>query len=1049
MSEFNSTQPYVHGLVAHDPRLVLWAAETTATEAGILPGKATQTTGAGTNLIPSGTPGSADPVYVRTVRPGYPDSGAEMAWRADEADDWMGWDPPTTPSYVEAVVWDSAITATRYEHLSAAALPDGTVLLAYEDNTGATERNLCLRLRSATGTWSGELVLASEVKAIDIWFHPSVVLSSTTVRVYSLLNEVLTGRAQLACWEASLDADLTDGASWALVSRECLSEAIDIGAAVIDRVSVATNGGQWVMVYELATDVIHQTASRDGYGFAAVTSWTGAANPTVLAVSGVFVVAWRKDLGAGVHAVYAGRSGSAFESLVAAGTVEVVTNLTSADIVIGMTADDQGNTWLYQSTDANGVSAVYMSDDTGKTWTIRDDRGRTWCATDSGSINVEDLAVVWWRDRVLAVHRVGAGSYNDSVLVAHLGGYTTVPLPQSTWGVGIYDRATFGKAWWPVGIDTYSATSTGSPTRTLDADVSQLIVCGGGDTLTISSGTLADQRTGLAVAALDLTSGTANLEVLVTDATNTAGVRVAITSVGVTMFDSHAGTNLGSALVTGKVEVMVAVTGTTGTAWYRTWSAGARSWTRLAQSTSLTTAAGANTEEQLRFTSSTTANLYALKLMSVVSSIAEQSAGRGLGAFSSPADVRGRPMSGARSYVTDGRSLAVVGGPTLVGDAWTVEPDHSYAVEQASWSAAYPNPSTRWRSTGLGDESIAWQYESGEAEDRLSPMWAMVLDGVAQTVHVTFHDGTSWQTERTVNLYRSVTCTRYGSTLVPDGAAAAGAFVQENELEGGFASDGTYARRITASTAGVLGNPSTTVRRATLTLEGVTGAESASSTTWRVVFPRQVVVLAPPVRIRGVRVRVGKTAGNRLTPTGYHDLKVLAGPTRILGKPHGLDSTTTHTAGVRMFETESGARWSGRARATIRARTITWQNGVERMKQVRGLASVEPDWMAAWASTSGAANAGVPAYSRGEAESTLPALVSAWASEGVPVAHLPRIDRTSNEYSFGPQRCLGLLVGTPDPTFTVEDLGGAGPGGWEYVNDLARLGAIRLVELVG
>jgi hypothetical protein len=407
-------------------------------------------------------------------------------------------------------------------------------------------------------------------------------------------------------------------------------------------------------------------------------------------------------------------------------------------------------------------------------------------------------------------------------------------------------------------------------------------------------------------------------------------------------------------------------------------------------------------------------------------------------------------MSGARSYVTDGRSLAVVGGPTLVGDAWTVEPDHTYAVEQAAWSSTYPNPTTRWRSTGVADESIAWQYASGVAEDRLSPMWAMVLDGGAQIVHVTFHDGTSWQTERTVNLYRSVTATRYGNTLVPDGAAAAGGFMQEDELVGGFASDGTYARRIIGNTAGVLGNPTATVRRTTLTIEGVTGAESSTSSTWRVTFPRQVVMLAPPTRIKGVRVRVGKTSTARLTPTGYHDLKVLAGPVYIMGKPHGLDATTVTAAGVRSFETESGARWSARARATMRTRTITWQNGVERMKPVRGLITVEPDWMAAWASSSGAANAGQPAYSRGEAESTLPALVARWAADGAPVAHLPRIDRTaSNEYSFGPQRCLGALVGTADPTFTVEGLGGAGPAGWEYVNDLARLGAIRLVELVG
>lgn len=1049
MSEMNAAQPYVHGLVAHDPRLVLWAAETTATEAGILPGQATQTSGAGTNLIPSGTPGSASPIYVRTVRPGYPDSGAEMAWKANTGDDWMGWDPPTTVSYVEAIVWDAAISAQRYEKLSAASLPDATVLLAYEDNTGATNRNLCLRLRSAAGTWSSELVLAFEKKQIDLWFHPCVVLASTTVRVYGLLNDVPTTRAQLACWEASLSSDLTNAASWALVSRECLATAIPIGAAVVERMSIATTGGQWILVYALATDVVHQAASRDGYGFAPVTSWSGAANPTVLAVSGVFVAAWRKDLGAGVHSVVAGRTGTAFGSLVASDLATVVGSLTNVDIVLGMAADDQGNTWLYQSTDANGVSCVYMSDDTGKTWLLRDDRGRTWCATDSGSTNVVDLATVWWRDRVLAIHRVGASTYDRSLLVAHLGGYSTVPLPQSAWGVGVYDRATFAPAWWPVGGDILNATATGTPSRTWDADLSQLNITTGAQTLELTGTTLPDQRAGIAILAVKVTAGTVHIEARVTDGTNTAGVRVAVTSAGVTMFDSHAGTNLGSALITGKVEVMVAVTGTTGTAWYRVWSAGARTWTRLAQSAALTTAAGANTYEQIRLANSTTCNFYAHKLLSFLSSIDEQSAGRGLGAFSSPADLRGRPMSGARSYVTDGRSLAVVGGPTLVGDAWTVEPAHTYAVEQASWSAAYPNPTTRWRSTGVADESIAWQYASGVAEDRLSPMWAMVIDGGTQIVHVTFHDGTSWQTERTVNLYRSITATRYGSTLVPDGAAAAGAFVQEDELVGGFVSDGTYARRITGNTAGVLGSPTATVRRTTLTIEGVTGAEASTSSTWRVTFPRQVVMLAPPVRIKGVRVRVGKTATARLTPTGYHDLKVLAGPVYIMGKPHGLDSTTVTAAGVRTFETESGARWSARGRATMRTRTITWQNGVERMRQVRGLATVEPDWMAAWASTSGAANAGLPAYSRGEAESTLPALVSRWGAEGVPVAHLPRIDRTSAEYAFGPQRCLGALVGTPDPTFTVEGLGGAGPNGWEFVDDLARLGALRLVELIG
>ena len=72
----------------------------------------------------------------------------------------------------------------------------------------------------------------------------------------------------------------------------------------------------------------------------------------------------------------------------------------------------------------------------------------------------------WWRDRVLMVERAhAAAGHEDSLLLLHLGGWSTLVHPRRLTGpLEIGERAAWNQAWAPVETPGSAYTQTGAAT---------------------------------------------------------------------------------------------------------------------------------------------------------------------------------------------------------------------------------------------------------------------------------------------------------------------------------------------------------------------------------------------------------------------------------------------------------------------------------------------------------------------------------------------------------------------------------------------------------
>jgi hypothetical protein len=628
-------------------------------------------------------------------------------------------------------------------------------------------------------------------------------------------------------------------------------------------------------------------------------------------------------------------------------------------------------------------------------------------------------------------------AYEDSLVCLHMGGRTNYTLPQSSRGWRPVDQFAWLGSWWGGQKEDGSwITSTGAAVAMDSTYAAKVITTEAGESSVTTPGTGVLAETG-GRWVFRTSSGDVDHQLQATDGTNATRLRITSTSAGFTVHDDIAG---GAAIAT------VANTGILDViAWVRAdgqwrvfwgvWTAGVRTYTALT-GTGLTTAASAASQWSFTVNQNTVHTIHHYAMLDFPSSSEARDIGRGVVRdWSTPARVGGRPVGGRPVYLTDGLYVYATRGPAVTAETWTYTADAQYHVRQAEWTPTYPSPRTRWLSTVNTTEAVAYKL-GDDAVSTLSPVWGLVYEGTAQRLALAFHDGSTWGSDTTIDLGSQWQFARTGSTLTPNGTAETGPYVQEDELVGGFAVDAAgRARRISANTAGVLGNVTgLTWQRARITL-ALTGSEATGSGDWRIFWPRASYIFAPPATAKGVRVRFGASSSYRDLPESVHGAKLLIGPAYYLGLKHGQDSTRQYDTPTRTEAGESGLRYTGRAAPSVQTVTLTWQSTLDRLNQARGTYSGGPDYEAAW-------SGGDPAYTRGGMESTLRGLVERWSANGTPVAYIPSYTRSAAEKHLA-QRAGGLIVGTLDPTWTVEHVGRQD----EQRTDVVRLGALTITEL--
>jgi hypothetical protein len=1021
-------------LAAMLPGAVIWDAETTATAADPYPGPAAPDRG--TELVWS-TSGdvdtAADVVELRVERNGYPGGALAVQQRLTGATNWNGWDAPTGIKHIELPDWTASTVYN--ERPSICALPDGRVVIVAEDTSDKTIRAI---VREIDGTFAGPqdayvvtdqpcdaspCIIATDDGFVRIYFFRAVEESPWSGSDF----------AQICVLEARDDAasaDLADGTAWELVVSDALDTPIDGSVDWPQALSVAAGGGQVVAVYQYNSTIV-QAYSADGYRFSLVTGSvanTGTARFAVAYEAGRFVLAYYYSNG--LFDPLAARSVA--NAATAFSTVDAVSlhGAQGADGRPAMTGDGQGNIWIWEPAQASAEDYGYcwVSSDGGATF---DSVSQWWLATpaDAGV----QISACWWRDRALIVSRApSATGYDDSLILMHLGGWDNVVHRRRSWGpTQIGQRTAWTRAWAPVVAPNVAMPQSGAAaTAAFTTNGGYRITVAGGGSYRLNGYTTAIEGARYAFsAALDVASGSCGVFATWSDAINQWRADLIISATGLDLQDAGTGLTLATATISGQIEVMVWSYNGFGGAWYRAW--GASEWTLL-YSGALTSFAGTTGSAFISFGASSDVEVFCLRSFGPDEPLVRDSAAEPL---VSGATAPGLPVSGTRQYLANGVYARAARGPGRVGDSWTIEAASPFGAEYAAWTAENNSPARAWQSTGVAPEALAWEF----ADDpiKMEPLWAIHWRGDVQAIWYSWHNGTTWGTETSAGSYLIRSCVRYGSRLVIN-SGTSGAFVQADELVGGFAVDAdNKARRIVANTAGVAWQGSTTLASTVITIEA-DGTERTSSSSWRIVWPQGVAIVQPPSTAQGLRVRVAVSGGIGQTPTGKHSLKVLAGPCVVLGLPHGNDTQMEHEAQPRSFEAPNGRRRTAQAAPARRVVTLTWQSTLDRLWQVQGYSGNEPD-VIAWDT--------LPLYSRGEAASTLRACVERWAAAGTPVLYLPRVDITGESATF-PQtwvqhRAGGVIVGTLDPLWTVE---GAGRG-LEQKTEIVRLGALTITEL--
>ena len=1027
-------------------------------------------------------------VEMITSRPGVCGAGFEAVWQGPNVTDEngdrvsVGYDEPSVVASTAVVKDGNGVTANDVYSLCSVALPDGGLAIAYIVNStgiiGTYGHAVKVQKWSPDTGWAAADTIGYTTQdnrcALALGADGYVHLFYSIGYEDSLL--------QVAVWTAPGDSALTD-AEFRLASPAALATPIDYSAVAFSLaggLKVAFTGGQWLLLVGTL-----QYWSIDGAVFAQVGEIDTAATiyDTAVATSGgAFLVAYDKStdvvvkrIGSAGMTLSAQDAVATFEQCAASGNGRLLQSL-------AMSATDDGRLWLFMpdpiDTDlayARGT-LVAISVDDGQSWT---DYGRLLAGRTYGP---RFLSAVPWRDRVVAfaahaseggIVRVDVGGYSAVASMPRISsgkvydGPSGVEGPRVSWNLDYVPDVA------PSVVYTEFVSGAGAVGRSGGAYRASN-TAGVDGVVQWSTLTTTNNRERAACFDVEVTTGTARHDSEHTVGANTYIAQARVSSTRVSLYDMSSGTEIaGYDYGGGRIEVQLWHKEKSARAFWRFAGEGndePRVWAELGSTTNLGTAT-AVVANQLRLYGRRAASIpadfdfvvYRYSTLGVKSSGAPPvwfgNAGTGLATSDALVFgfLVGRAFNGRPAYVNNGFRVSAVGGPGYMGETWTSDIDADYPISALGWTADSPSPRTTWRTVNADEVGIAYQLDgtNGAAVKLRSQAFLIVLDGdTSDNVSLQWHDGSGWGSSDTLARYVSKSMTRVGATLYPTtGTGSGGFFVQEDELAGGWVVDASQnSRRILSNTAGVLGNASgATYRTTTIVFDG-DDTEDAGGT-WRIAWPRAVYLVRAPTTFNpvGFRLRLGTNAADRNPPEGFYNWKLLAGEAYLLGEAHGLDTTEQLTGYSRGFRGENGQRWAEQAAPSERVVTLTWQASADMLDQVQG------DGIGAWIASppSGVANpdfvaftnGGTAAYSRGEAASTLRALVDRWAASGTPVAYCPFYSRailgSAGVFGMLAGRQLGSIVGTLDPTWTIDHAG----SGEEQRNEVVRLGTLTITEL--
>jgi hypothetical protein len=892
---------------------------------------------------------------------------ATWLWRPTGAGatQWRGWDPPLALSGWSVV--DGDTTADAYHYPCALRLSDGTVLcVAQHLNTTVRVWRL-----PSDGSSAASVDVYTKSSAYSDGAHPCLVeLPDGRVLLFFLLEVGTDSQIRMYYSDDS-------GATWTMGQRSSLREAIDRTVYDVVRMRAARVGSELLLVISAVDasltheDILLQYASQDvGASWSLIESWTGDTYQSsgtmaeVVAVDDTFVVAYLRAVDAGPGAADAipcvRRIGSAWSPLSAAADIVArgtstapiwgilsagnFTSATRAAQGLTVCADDDGTLYILgRDTAADYEGLVVRSVDGGVTWT---DIGKSsapsghgvWWQAGAADGHPKALAAAMQGGRLLLFYQPTSSLYNDeSLFLAQLGGYTDVELPRYDAGVRPTERVTWGLVYWPTDLPdavgtAWTASHGGPPTIDVLSGLLD-ITQGVGQFSTWYTNPTADIEDGV-IAEVDLhaASGTARVQVEVSDGTYGHGIRVSVTSTQVVIRDTSSGDIATVSLTsdeTSFVSVRIALSnpsgvGSSNNGYAKVWKrpggfkgvVADRNWDLVVSSTTVTS--GSFLANKVSFGGATgTAHL---TYGPVRVSAGGSEVGLGMVGQDNPDDLQGRALGASPVELLDGLFLQGVAGPGFRGHTWTMAPAYDYGVELVHHEVSR-SPRRGWRTVdNVADAEIRWQLGT-ENELPQGTILGIYLGGV--NWRLAYLDGLSaggiYTPIATLSTIfgSSLKFERYGNTVRPNASTGNnGGWLPENGCVGWtwrqLAGANTVYRKVVSNTGGAWGPGSQ--RPPYLQIDGTDAGDDATGTTGELLSNQVLVLIQDPGQYTHLRLRV--PAQN--TAEGYRETGIclighmhLWGRSPSWGRELGWETTTevtTARTGVRRVRAPSPVR---------------------------------------------------------------------------------------------------------------------------------------------
>jgi hypothetical protein len=242
------------GLVLPDERITRNTTETTATQAGPIPGHADPSQLTDAVLTTHGTMAAGDAVEVQAIRPGMPGTTEQalgLIWRRG-SESYRGWEQPTILRGWTPRQWAATAAADRPTGSAILALQSGAVLLAYERiRTGLNLSTVTTETQQpGATTWDARVSIVSHANPLPTGFtlHPT-------------LAQLPSGRVLLAYWRPELEGAIgqiavyysdNDGTTWTAGSLRALDAALDMsGVTALGPLSMAAGADEVVIFAEI------------------------------------------------------------------------------------------------------------------------------------------------------------------------------------------------------------------------------------------------------------------------------------------------------------------------------------------------------------------------------------------------------------------------------------------------------------------------------------------------------------------------------------------------------------------------------------------------------------------------------------------------------------------------------------------------------------------------------------------------------------------------------------------------------------------------------